>query len=104
MSKAATRASIMAAALVGAGLVTMRKPGSVGKSEDAAGIVDRAHRMHIGLLATATGRSVRDVKLSIMLGDVVGRPVEIARKLPGSFRADLHKGTALDTVPPHPRS
>jgi hypothetical protein len=65
-------------------------------SKPALSSADRARLMQVGLLATATGRNHRDVKRSLMAGEIVGRPVAIDKALPApSYRAALHAGTML---------
>jgi len=103
--RAATRASIAAAAMSAGDPLVFRKVQAVGKSTDMADAeaADRALRTRAAVLATGAGRNHRDVKLSIMTGEVVGRPVVIDRNVRPSFRSELRKATALDTVPPDPR-
>jgi len=73
------------------------KPQSAGRSEQQFTPAERTERMRIGALAGATGRSRPDQLQSLMLGEVVGTPPNLARNLPTSFRAELHGSTGLST-------
>lgn len=55
----------------------------------------RAHRMRVGVVAAATGRSREDQLQSLMLGEVVGMPSPVAQNAPASFRGQLHRNTSL---------